>query len=367
MFQNSGRNPTGRRRAIRPPILAALTAIVVAVAVTTGTTVAAGAKASPKLTSLTLEDVPFYANAPLALAQKVGIFAHYGLKVTLETAANVNVILADLHSGLSQLGFATTPLVLNADEAGQGVKCVSPMGPANIVNPAFPQNAVMVAKNSDISSLKQLQGSTVGLNQLAGSNELYLQVGVQKAGGDFSQVKLATVPFADQSAALASGLIKAAFEVPPFIQQGEAAGQTKLLANLDSVTAPDTTECYVATNGYIASHASVINRFAQAEDQAILYAKAHPAAMKAEISPVSGLSQSSALALVPPKIVMTDSLAPATMVDYESLMVTAKALNGSPIPAKQFTYIAPGTPMKKLLFGKGGKFTGGTSKGKSKK
>ena len=90
--------------------------------------------------------------------------------------------------------------------------------------------------------------------------------------------------------------------------------------------------------------------------------------MKAMISPVSGLSQSSALALVPPKIVLTDSLAPASMIDYENLMVSAHALNGSPLPAKEFTYIAPGTPMKKLLFGKGGKFTGGKSKGgKSKK
>lgn len=357
MFQNAGRNPTRRRRGVRRPILAAIPVIVVAIAITAGTTTAAGSK-RPKITSLTVEDVPFYANAPLALGQKVGIFKHYGLKVTLQTSANVNVILADLHSGLSQLGFATTPLVLNADEAGQGVKCVAPLGPANIVNPAFPQNAVMVAKNSNITSLSQLQGKTVGLNQLAGSNELYLQVGVQKAGGNFSQVKLATVPFADQAAALASGSIQAAFQVPPFIQQGEAAGQTKLLANLDSVTAPDTTECYVATNGYIKSHASVIKRFAQAEDQSILYSKAHPAAMKALISPVSGLSQSSALALVPPKIVLTDSLAPASMVDYENLMVSAKALNGNPLPAKEFTYIAPGTPMKKLLFGKGGKFKG---------
>ena len=361
MFQNLARKPTGWRPTLRRPMLAAIPAVAIVAAVAAaGGTASAGtrAHASPKLTSLSIEDVPFYANAPLALGQKVGIFKHYGLTVSLQTASNVNVILADLHSGLSQLGFATTPLVLNADEAGQDVRCVAPMGPANAVNPAFPQNAVMVAKDSNITSLSQLQGKTVGLNQLAGSNELYLQVGVQKAGGTFSSVKLATVPFADQAAALASGSIQAAFEVPPFIQQGEAAGDQKLLVDLDSVTAPDTTECYVATDGYIGSHKSVIKRFAEAEDQAILYSRAHPAQMKAMISPVSGLSQSSALALVPPKILLTDSLAPASMIDYQNLMVQAKALNGNPLTAKEFTYVAPGTPMKKLLFNKSGKFTG---------
>lgn len=358
MFQD--RKRAGRRRSVRRPMIAAIPAVALVAAIAAGSTATAGtrAHASAKLTSLTIEDVPFYANAPLALASKVGIFKHYGLKVTLQTASNVNVILADLHSGNTQLGFATTPLVLNADEAGQGVKCVAPMGPANVVNPAFPQNAVMVASNSNITSLSQLQGQTVGLNQLAGSNQLYLQVGVKKAGGDFSQVKLATVPFADQAAALASGSIQAAFEVPPFIQSGEAAGDQKLLVDLDSVTAPDTTECYVATNSYISSHKSVINNFVMAEDQAILYAKAHPAQMKAMIGPVSGLTAAQAKGSVPPKIVETDSLDPESLVKYEILMVGAGALNGDPLGSKQIAYVAPGTPMKKLLFGKGGNFEG---------
>ena len=165
MFQNLARKPTGWRPTLRRPMLAAIPAVAIVAAVAAaGGTASAGtrAHASPKLTSLSIEDVPFYANAPLALGQKVGIFKHYGLTVSLQTASNVNVILADLHSGLSQLGFATTPLVLNADEAGQDVRCVAPMGPANAVNPAFPQNAVMVAKDSNITSLSQLQGKTVG-------------------------------------------------------------------------------------------------------------------------------------------------------------------------------------------------------------
>src|ERR1700691_1199939 len=61
------------------------------------------------LTTLNIGEVPFYANIPLALGEKVGIFAHYGLKVNLQPASNVNVIIANLHSGHQQLGFVTTP------------------------------------------------------------------------------------------------------------------------------------------------------------------------------------------------------------------------------------------------------------------
>jgi NitT/TauT family transport system substrate-binding protein len=125
---------------------------------------------SGSLTTINIGEVPFYANIPLALGEKVGIFAHYGLQVNLQPASNVNVIIANLHSGHQQLGFVTTPLLLKADEAGQNVKCVAPLGIANNVNPAYPQNAVMVAANSTITSLAQLAGKTVGLNQLAGSN-----------------------------------------------------------------------------------------------------------------------------------------------------------------------------------------------------
>jgi len=357
------------RRAARRPILAAMPVLLAAVTISacgsaSGTSSASGAGSgaasggSHGLTTLKISAVPFYSNMALALGQKVGIFAHYGLKVELETSSNVNVTLADLHSGESQLGFATTPLVLNADEKGQNVKCVAPMGPANVANPSFPQNAVIVAKNSTITSLKQLEGKTVALNQLAGSNQLYLDIGVTKAGGNPANLKLATVPFADMASALKHGTVQAAFAVPPFIKAGEKAGETRVLADLDSVTSPNTQDCYVATSDYISGHQSVINRFVQAQDQSILYAKAHPSEALAQVGAVSGLSAAAAAATVPPKLVLTDDLAPGSMISYQNLMIQAKALNGSPLTADKVAYVAPSTPMTKLLFDEGGKFTG---------
>jgi NitT/TauT family transport system substrate-binding protein len=310
------------------------------------------------LTTLNIGEVPFYANIPLALGEKVGIFAHYGLNVVLQPASNVNVIIANLHSGHQQLGFVTTPLLLKADEAGQSVKCVAPLGPANNVNPAYPENAVMVAKGSSITSLAQLSGKTVGLNELEGSNELYLEAGVEAAGGNFASIKLATVPFADMAAALKSGTIQAGFEVQPFITTGEQSGDQQMLADLDSVTSPWTTECYAATTSYISGNNSVMTRFAEAEDQSILYAQAHPAEALAEIGPVSGLSAAAAKTDVPPSIVYTDNLAPATFISYANLMLKYKDLTGPALSQSDLVWVAPGTPETTLQFADGGKFTG---------
>jgi NitT/TauT family transport system substrate-binding protein len=310
------------------------------------------------LTTINIGEVPFYANIPLALGEKVGIFAHYGLQVNLQPASNVNVIIANLHSGHQQLGFVTTPLLLKADEAGQGVECVAPLGVANNVNPSYPENAVMVAKGSSITSLAQLSGKTVGLNELEGSNELYLEAGVEAAGGNFASVKLATIPFADMAAALKSGTIQAGFEVEPFIVSGEQSGDQKMLADLDSVTSPWTTQCYAATNSYLTANTAVMTRFVEAEDQSILYAAAHPSEALAEIGTVSGLSAAAAKADVPPDIVYTDSLAPSSLISYADLMLKYNDLK-SPVPAQSaIAWVAPGSPATKLLFADGGKYTG---------
>jgi NitT/TauT family transport system substrate-binding protein len=357
-----GRNRMRRSRLGSRRMIGILAGIGVLVAGSCGTALAANSKSSSRttLTTLNIGDVPFYANAALALGEQKGIFAHYGLKVNLQTASNVNVILADLHSGQQQLGFGTTPLILNADEAGQNVKCVAPLGPTNESNPTYPENAVVVAKNSKITSLKQLAGQTVGLNQLAGSNQLYLQVGVGMAGGSFSSVKLATIPFADMNAAINSGSIQAGFEVPPYIAAGEKAGQTKVLADLDDVTAPWTDECYVATTSYINANKSVIDRFVEAQDQSILYAAAHPSQADAEVATVSGLPAAEVKTSVPPEIMYTDDLAPSSLVLYENLMSKYKALTGGHLSAAQVAYVAPKTPMKTLEFNGAGKFTGGS-------
>lgn len=185
-----------------------------------------------------------------------------------------------------------------------------------------------------------------------------MKAAVEKAGGNFNDVNITTVPFADMAAALKSGAVQAAFEVPPYIQLGEQAGEQQQLADLDSLTAGLTPQCYMATNVYIRTHKSLLTRFVQAQDQAILFAAAHPSEADAEIPVVSGLPPAEAKASVPPKLVYTDELAPSTIVKYEQFMNTYGFLEGPVLPLSYVAWVARGTPMKKLYFSPSGKYTG---------
>jgi NitT/TauT family transport system substrate-binding protein len=337
---------------------AALSAALSA-ALTTGVGASTRAhKGSQKRTTLNLAEVPFYEYAATWLGQRVGIFRHYGINVVLKPASNVNIILAELHSNQDQIGFTSTALLISADEAGQGVKCIAPLETINEPDPAYPANALMVAPNSPITSIKQLDGKTVALNQPAGSNQLFLKAAVEQAGGNYSSINITVVPFADMPAALKSGAVDAAFEVPPFIQTGEKAGDQKMLKDLDYLTAGLTPDCWMATDSYIAHHKGLLTRFVQAQDQSILYAAQHKTAANNQIPYVSGLPASEALAAVPPKLVYGDDLAPSTIVKYEQFMSRYGALKGKVLPLDQVAWVAKGTPMNKLYFASNGRYIG---------
>lgn len=367
MIETSRSSRPGARRGI-----AALASCLVLGGTLAGAlTMGAGASARPhsrhasakKVTTLDLAEVPFFEYAATELGQKKGIFRHYGLKIDFKPASNVNIILAELHSNQDQLGFTSTALLLNADEKGQGVKCIAPVETANEPDPSYPANAIMVAAGSKITSLKQLDGKTVALNQPGGSNQLFLEAAVEKAGGNYKSVNITTVPFADMPAALKSGAVDAAFEVPPFISTGTKDGDQKMLADVDYLTAGDTPDCWMATDTYIAHHKSLLTSFVQAQDQSILFAAKHPKAANNFIPLVSGLPKKEALASVPPKLVYSDDLAPSTIVKYEVFMHRYGALDGRVLPLHKVAWVAHGTPMKKLYFDGRGRYTGPKMKG----
>lgn len=312
-----------------------------------------------KLTKISIGVVPFYMYAATYLGEKKGIFAHYGLKVVLKTASNISpIIFAEMHSGEVQLGFASTALMVNAVEKGQNTRCVAPVMNENVSTSNFPETAIMVAKNSSIHSLKQLDGKTVALNDLTGSNHLFLEAALEKAGGTFKTVKLTAVPFADMAAALKSGSITAAFEVPPFIKVGENEGDQRMLARATTVATGLTTTCYMATNTYISSHKSLLERFVKAQDQSILFGKAHPKEVRAQVPAVAGLTASQAKGSVPPNLVFSDKLNAKSIVTYERLMKKYTTLYGPVLPINKIAWRPKIRSMKKLEFNGAGKFLG---------
>lgn len=310
------------------------------------------------LTTLTIGEQPYNGLAATELGQKVGIFAHYGLRIKLAPASSIAVITAEVHSGQVPIGYTVLAILANAAEKGLGVRCIAPVESKPEPISGYPENAIIVAKNSPITSMKQLDGKTLGLVALKGPDYLTAKQFVTQAGGNWSSVKPATVPFADMPAAVSSGEVTAAEEVSPYIEKGVASGKVKVLQDLSANNEGLIRECYMASNSYIASHKSLIDRFVKAQDQSILFAAAHPAKANAEIPTVAGIPASALKGTLPPKVDYSDTLQLASISKYEQWMKKWGGLLGPILPASKLAYVPAGTPMKTLLFNSKGKYIG---------
>ena len=87
-------------------------------------------------------------------------------------------------SGTEQFGFITTPVLVNLNSKGVGVKCVSTVDGNEPTNPADDSTVLVAAKGSGITSIKDLAGKNVAEVQLSSLNSLSVMVLAKQAGID---------------------------------------------------------------------------------------------------------------------------------------------------------------------------------------
>jgi NitT/TauT family transport system substrate-binding protein len=324
---------------------------VSAVALATTASLAGVAPAGASgLTTLNVAEVGGTYVATTLIGINAGIFKHYGLNLNLSYVAGTTVSIGDVLSGTSQVGFTSVGGILPADEAGDNLQLFTNVESSPTVLLDFPNNndSLMVAQGSSITSPAQLVGQTVGLVNLAGTGALQAAIAVTQAGGKWSKVNTVVVPFANMPAEIANGTIAAAVEIQPFASD---AGQ-KMLTNLDASTLGVPSSGYFATNSYIKANPGIIQAFAEAQQQSILYAAQHKNLITPTIlAEASGLpaSESSSFS-TPTQIAFSTSLNPAGLVNYEDTAAAYGFLTGPVMPVSELVYTASGTPMTKLLF-----------------
>ena len=163
--------------------------------------------------------VPIVDVAPIIYAASCGHYAAHGLEVAIETAAS---------------GPAAAQLV-GAGEADMGITAWHPLAgmwangaPFSVVIDgavlAAAQGKVMVSADSDIETLADLAGSTVGVGAMGSVFHVALLAAFQDAGMDASTVEIVAVPVTEQIAAVESGSIDAMLSLEPFTTLGQMQG-----------------------------------------------------------------------------------------------------------------------------------------------
>jgi NitT/TauT family transport system substrate-binding protein len=250
--------------------------------------------AAASVTNVTLGYVPYSDDASLFYAQDSGIFRAHGLNVSFVAQASPVAVEASMASGTEQFGFVTTPVLINLNSKGVGVKCVSTVDGNEPTNPADDSTVLVAAKGSGITSVKGLAGKNVAEVQLTSLNSLSVEVLAKQAGIDPASVHQIAIPFPQMPAALAQGRVQAAVIVAPFAQTALAEGAT-VLTHPNQVLFPNgTLTCLDAMSSYISANPAIVADFRAAMDSSVAYTQTHESVVKQTL--VTGLSLTPAVA-----------------------------------------------------------------------
>lgn len=219
--------------------------------------------------------IPIVDTSPLYLGIQKGFFKQEKLTVEPQPAQGGAAIVPSVLSGSDQIGFSNVTSLIIAASKGLPVQIIAQGVQAGASDQdAF--DALLVPKNSPITSPKQLEGKTIAVNNLNNVGPLTINTALSKMGVDYTKVKYIEVDFPDMPAALASGRVPAAWMVEPFVSQAKAAGAKPLATPFEQTSPNLTIATYFASKKYIASHRDVVERFSRAMNKSLQYAQAHP-------------------------------------------------------------------------------------------
>lgn len=205
------------------------------------------------------------AGVPAAFLQygvEKGYFKKRKLDVKVQPSQGGATVIPSVVSGDTDIGGSNLVSVLLAQSKGVPVKIVAP-GTFVRTKPAEDFSGIVVAKDSDIRSPKDLEGKTLAVNTLKNVNDTTVSESLRKQGVDPEKIKLLEVDFPDMTGALEAGRVDAAMEIEPFLSGAVAAG-ARIIDRPYTGTRPGLQiGSYFASEQYIAKNGDVVERFGE--------------------------------------------------------------------------------------------------------
>lgn len=152
--------------------------------------------------------------------------------------------------------------------------------------PAPTSEAILVPKDSTITSVKDLKGKKVALNK--GSNVHYLLVrALEDAGLKYSDIQTVFLPPSDARAAFERGSVDAWVIWDPYQAAAEKQLQARTLRDATGIA--DNHQFYLATKPYAEKHPKVIETLIEEVRNVGEWAKVNPEEVTQQVAPLLGL------------------------------------------------------------------------------
>jgi NitT/TauT family transport system substrate-binding protein len=265
-----------------------MTASTVAAALAALVLVAAPTRAqAPALTPVRAAYIPVITWLPAWVAKEKGFFAEHGLDVTLSVAQNLSILPGTVGRQFEFVP-STAPDLLKAVASGLDVVAVA----ASVFETEDNVSTqLMVAKDSGITSAKDLSGKLVATPTIGGVIHVSVLYWLKKNGVDPASIRAVEVPFPNMADQLKAKRVDAVEAVEPFVGALKAAGNVPLTAPLLSAGKEVLFPFWISSGEWARAHGPTVAAWKASLDQAIVFIKEHPEEARAIVAQYTKLPE----------------------------------------------------------------------------
>ena len=224
-------------------------------------------------------------------ADDLGFFKKAGLNPNIQVFPNASITLQAVVGNALDIGTANLIQLASAFNRGVDVTIVAAGGMFTADQTTIP---LCVAKNSTVQNARDLEGQTVSVTNLAGTEGIAVAEWLKAGGADPQRVKIFEIPFAQVGPALARGTVAAGLLGEPFSSQ--YAADVRTIGYPYAAIAPAFyTGVWVARRSYLATHGPLVRKLVATLYETARWANTHRADAAALFAKMSKRDLSSLL------------------------------------------------------------------------
>lgn len=232
---------------------------------------AARPASSQTLTPLKTVATALDQSGPLYYAHDLGIFEKHGLNVTITTPNDNALAVPAVVSNTIDIAYTNIVAIEQAFRKGFPITMIAP---AAVNDARWPNNYLLVPKESPIKTPLDLQGKILGTSPLKSLGDTATNAWVQAHGGDPAKLQWVEIPYIACGDAMKAGRIDAAFIVEPYATR--LRDSTRLLGRPYEVIAKRFLGAgYFTSKQWAAEHPDLVKSFVAALREASVWGNAN--------------------------------------------------------------------------------------------
>ena len=239
------------------------------------------------VTTLRCASAPDDDVSPFLYARDSGIFKRAGLEVEIAKSNSGAAVAAAVTGGSVDIGKSSLVSLITAHTKGLPFVLIAP---ASFYDFERPDVAMLVAKDSNLHSARDIVGKTIAVSALGDLYTIANDAFVESAGGSYKDIKYLELPSSGAAEAVIAHRVDAVTLATPSLTVALAGGKVREIGHpFEAIAKHFVRAAWFTTREFATKNPDVVARFRRSIGQASTYTNAHPADTVAALAAFSGL------------------------------------------------------------------------------